>query len=428
MSISFVRNALRICLCAQANQSRRTKISHDPNNTTWTRSASNFGHKILAAQGWNPGELLGAKGAPHAELHTCANASHIRVVLKDDNLGLGAKRGSGQIEGQCTGLDAFQGLLGRLNGKSEGELRKDQESRDDLKRAVYTERRWGSVRFVKGGLLVGDKIQDLAHAEAARLRAFVKQGEPQQPGPPPISQMPQESGTRKFTRQAAATVEPLASGSRKVGKKDKKKSRSHVRASHELFEGEGMVGASELPKRISKVDILDPGSASITAEYSSSRSEELRSEEASTSQQGQEKTKKRRLKPEREATKRVKKLKTEERDTSFRPMASSGPSNLSEMVNEDAIVTTAISRDHMSRSATTPVQSSTATFPSGRHAIRHRYIQQKKLAVMDIKALNEVCQIPAVVIVSTAKICVDSHDQDMTFAYHVRYYRKPICI
>jgi Pin2-interacting protein X1 len=130
------------------------KLSHDPNNTKWTNDTESFGLKIMTSQGWQPGDYLGAKNAAHAEFHTAANASHIRVSVKDDNLGLGAKIGSGVGHGECTGLDVFTNLLGRLNGKDEEELEREQKSREDLKRAIYTERRWGSIRFVPGGFLI----------------------------------------------------------------------------------------------------------------------------------------------------------------------------------------------------------------------------------------------------------------------------------
>src|SRR3954452_8020092 len=116
------------------------KISHDPNNTNWTGNTDNYGHKIMQAQGWQPGDFLGAKDANHAEHYTAANASHIRVLVKTDNLGLGAKNGSGVGHGECTGLDAFKNLLGRLNGADEDELEKEQKSREDLRRAIYSER------------------------------------------------------------------------------------------------------------------------------------------------------------------------------------------------------------------------------------------------------------------------------------------------
>ncbi|MCJ1387827.1 telomerase inhibitor [Xylographa bjoerkii] len=136
---------------------------------------------MLLSQGWTPGTYLGAVDAPHAHLHSNANASHIRVAVKDDNLGLGAKRGSGVNVGECVGLDVFQGLLGRLNGKSEDVLEKEQKSRDDLKRAVYTERRWGALRFVSGGVLVGDKIEKLVEAEKLRLVGNVAQSRSPKP-------------------------------------------------------------------------------------------------------------------------------------------------------------------------------------------------------------------------------------------------------
>ncbi|KAK3167931.1 hypothetical protein OEA41_004377 [Lepraria neglecta] len=139
---------------------KRVKLSHDPNNTAWSRSTTKYGQKILESQGWTPGDFLGAKNAPHATHYTAANASHIRIALKDDNLGLGAKPGRSQEDGQTTGLDMFQDILGRLNGKSESQLEMEQKSRSQMKRSMFVEQRWGSLRFVDGGFLVGDKLQE----------------------------------------------------------------------------------------------------------------------------------------------------------------------------------------------------------------------------------------------------------------------------
>jgi Pin2-interacting protein X1 len=136
----------------------KTKISHDPNNTKWARSTSGFGHRIMSAQGWTPGNRLGAKDAAHAEHLTSASVSHIRVTIKDDNLGLGARVGR---EGQPTGLDAFKGLLGRLNGKSDEELCIEQRKRDDVQLARYVALKFQEVRFVRGGLLTQEKVQRL---------------------------------------------------------------------------------------------------------------------------------------------------------------------------------------------------------------------------------------------------------------------------
>ncbi|KAH8698253.1 hypothetical protein BGW36DRAFT_375721 [Talaromyces proteolyticus] len=137
---------------------KKVKLSHDPNNTKWSRSTDGFGHKIMTSQGWTPGSYLGARNAPHADTFTVASASHIRVTLKDDTLGLGARsRVMGNDE--PTGLDAFQGLLGRLNGKSDTQLEKEQRKRDDDRLAIYAQKKYQMVNFVSGGYLAPEKSE-----------------------------------------------------------------------------------------------------------------------------------------------------------------------------------------------------------------------------------------------------------------------------
>jgi hypothetical protein len=89
-------------------------------------------------------------------MFTAASASHIRVIVKDDTLGLGA-RSKRDLLDEPTGLDAFKGLLGRLNGKTDVELQADQRKRDDVKLARYAATKWQAVRFISGGLLAQEK-------------------------------------------------------------------------------------------------------------------------------------------------------------------------------------------------------------------------------------------------------------------------------
>ncbi|KNG84077.1 protein pxr1, partial [Aspergillus nomiae NRRL 13137] len=118
---------------------KRTKISHDPNNTNWSRSTSGYGHKIMSSQGWTPGSFLGARNAAHADMFTAASASHIRVVVKDDTLGLGARSKRDPLN-EPTGLDAFK----------------------DAKIARYAATKWHTVRFISGGLLAQEKLVSLS--------------------------------------------------------------------------------------------------------------------------------------------------------------------------------------------------------------------------------------------------------------------------
>ncbi|KAG6024065.1 hypothetical protein E4U41_001866, partial [Claviceps citrina] len=133
----------------------RSRINKDPNNTKWTRDTTTFGQKILRAQGWQPGQFLGAQDAAHSELHTAANASYIRVALKDDMKGLGFNKAKDE---QVTGLDVFSDLLSRLNGKSEESIEGERQARLEVKTHRYVEAKWGPMRFVRGGLLVGDEM------------------------------------------------------------------------------------------------------------------------------------------------------------------------------------------------------------------------------------------------------------------------------
>lgn len=89
-------------------------------------------------------------------MFTAASASHIKVVVKDDTLGLGARSKRDSLD-EPTGLDAFKGLLGRLNGKSDDQLQADQKKRDDVKLARYAANKWQTVRFISGGLLAQEK-------------------------------------------------------------------------------------------------------------------------------------------------------------------------------------------------------------------------------------------------------------------------------
>ncbi|KAE8160600.1 protein pxr1 [Aspergillus tamarii] len=140
---------------------KRTKISNDPNNTNWSRSTSGYGHKIMSSQGWTPGSFLGARNAAHADMFTAASASHIRVVVKDDTLGLGARSKRDPLD-EPTGLDAFKGLLGRLNGKSDADLEAEEKKREVAKIARYAAAKWHTVRFISGGLLAQEKLVSLS--------------------------------------------------------------------------------------------------------------------------------------------------------------------------------------------------------------------------------------------------------------------------
>ena len=62
-------------------------------------------------------------------------------------------------DSKATGLDVFQDILGRLNGKSSSQLDTTPDLRSNARRSAFIDRRWGTLRFVSGGLLAGDDTE-----------------------------------------------------------------------------------------------------------------------------------------------------------------------------------------------------------------------------------------------------------------------------
>lgn len=106
----------------------------------------------MQRSGWTPGTALGASSVPIPVSQS--TASQVKIRIKDDTLGLGANLKSRDIEAQRTGLDAFQGLLGRLNAKDQTEVKAVEEKIENKKLAMFAMGRWGGMVFVPGGVLV----------------------------------------------------------------------------------------------------------------------------------------------------------------------------------------------------------------------------------------------------------------------------------
>lgn len=123
----------------------KQRFGLDPRNTNWSNDTDRFGHQYLEKMGWKPGKGLG--------LVEHAMTSHVKVSIKTDNTGLGSKLAKKKKNdefdsGECAGLDVFQRILGRLNGKEEqinNELKRQR-------RENIINGKWG-IHFVKGDTL-----------------------------------------------------------------------------------------------------------------------------------------------------------------------------------------------------------------------------------------------------------------------------------
>lgn len=341
----------------------KRKWAKDPNNTAWSRNTDTFGQKILRQQGWAPGQYLGSQDASQTAHYTAASASHIRAVLKDDNLGLGARRNQGD---ECTGLDALQELLGRLNGKGEGELAKERRLREDARVNKYLNHKFGTIRFVHGGFLVGDKVQELADelqrekeaAAAAKAEAEAsdaKEGKKEKKSKKRKSESDDDEDTatekkkdKKSKKRKTEDAEDESKSKRKEKKEKKQKKDRKERNSEEMVESKtNDADEDAVDRKKSKKDKKE--------KRKKSKDDEDATPDADSDSQSR---------------KKKKKSKAEKEDAD--DTASSAPA------------TTASS---------TPGASGTST-PSSevphRHLARKRFIAQKRAAVMDPAALNQV--------------------------------------
>ncbi|KAK4157868.1 hypothetical protein C8A00DRAFT_39871 [Chaetomidium leptoderma] len=378
-----------------AGAKNKRKLGNDPNNTKWSRNTDSFGQKLLRAQGWQPGEYLGAKDAPHAEWHTEANTTHIKVVLKDDTLGLGAKRNNGD---ECTGLDAFQHLLGRLNGKTDETLETERKTREDFKTSVYIERKFGTIRFVKGGWLVGDQVKDTPDEKAAESEdgstTDTSKDATEESGPPEPALLKSkkrkadqdtdredEKARRREKKSKKRKTDSEAEGlsesvKEKKDKKDKKKSKKRRAKSEESVEEKATEdSAQSTSAAVSDVGEL-LGEVDISAEARKAKKEKK-------DKKRDKKEKKERRKKDKTASDsgasagdNISKEKKRRKDGAASETTSSGPTPAESNLSTPS-----------GSGYSTPVTTST------RYLARSRFIAQKRMAFADTAALNQIFMI-----------------------------------
>ncbi|KAI5358493.1 Putative G-patch domain-containing protein [Septoria linicola] len=342
-----------------AGNKKRSKISADPNNTAWAKSTTGFGHKMLAKQGWKPGDFLGAENASHSDHYTAANASHIRVMLREDNLGIGAKVGTQNAE--TFGLSMFSGLLGRLNGNEQDQavIKKKEETIRD----VQLKLKYGNMNFVSGGLLVGDKMHevqtDLGHLKGGEVVA-VKENKKRKAGS-------DGSEDEKAAKKRKNAEKKKANGTAAAIKEMKRQ--------RKLEAGGDVSSTSDPPEQEA-----GSSSSSSSSEDEKAAKRRRKAERKARKDFGQSagevsKDEKARLKEEKRARKEERRKRKEEKRAkraAKEAKTSTQPSS-------------AVASESEAQSGT-----STPTFMGGRQAVRHRYIMQKRMAAGSAQALKEI--------------------------------------
>ncbi|KAF3929090.1 hypothetical protein ABW20_dc0106509 [Dactylellina cionopaga] len=347
-----------------AGPSKKRKISHDPNNTTWTRSEG-FGHRMLTSQGWAPGTILGPD--PNNPHHTLASQTGIKVMLKDDTLGIGCR---GSQEDTCTGLGDLQSLLGRLNGKSDESVKNEEDAR----RNTWIQGRYG-MRFVKGEVLESTWVtKGLKRNERAAEASE-------------DTEMVDSSDEETKSSESDSEDEDSSEGSRQKSEKAKREKSKKDEKKKKKAKGKKKSTASE---------------SEDEEESSSSSTKESKSDKAKRRVDRALRKAERLAKRERKATKRLRKEEKRrakaEKKILKSAIANSFPS--STVSTPPALPSTepeAISKpEKKAKSLPNSLPTSgTSTPMTGRQALRSKWIAQKRMSVMDAKALNEILMIKA---------------------------------
>ena len=237
----------------------------------------------------------------------------------------------------------FQDILGRLNGKSETQLVTDRKLRIQLRGSSFVEQRWGRLRFVSAGFLVGDEIQALSKGSSPNA----SHEEPSRDKDHAISILPMEDEeARSSTPKPKKRKEPRCDTAAKKG---------------------------------------DFGDLEVTQQR-----------EPQSPPQTRDPTESKQDKTQRKAEKAARKLKRQIKRHKKHALAAQDLAAhnvpLLRTVNSEPVgnvggpkePTTIESKGLSTEAKTFPVVG------GSRQAVRQRYIQQKKLSMMDSKALNEV--------------------------------------
>jgi Pin2-interacting protein X1 len=325
---------------------------------------------------------LGAKDASHAEHYTAASASHIRVLLKGDTLGLGAKRASERAEN--FGLAGLESILGRLNGR-EADVKKEEKRREEIERRGWVARKYGYMNFVSGGFLVGDKIEKgVKRLPQTKMEVRMEVREE-------VSVGEKKSKKRKCRGDAERDDGTKAEDEGDNEQPSLKRKKKSMDLRDEAAKSGGDGSRSERSNKKEKKE-KKPKEASVSGSATTGPSSILESPVPGSREPLSEKAKR---KAEKRARKEEKKLKKALKKAAKESARSSKSAN--ESVDDSSSSESEEERQAPASGSLPTSGASTpgAMFGSGaRHAVRQRYIRQKKMASMDPQALKEVsaCQ------------------------------------
>ncbi|KAI5965802.1 PXR1 [Candida pseudojiufengensis] len=330
----------------------------DPRNTNWSNDTSRFGHQYLSKMGWKTGKGLG--------LTPNSMTSHIKIHIKQDNSGLGAKLKKSNEDkslDECSGLDAFQRILGRLNG-NENKVNKimDLKKNDEIING-----KWG-IRFVKGEVLSSTWDKDskkLISYKNTDENSSKKRNMEEDEDDDEIKTTNEHKETEDDIRQSKKIkLDSKEKEDKRKSKEDRKdKKKKEKRKSKTKEEDERSSKKEKKEKKSSKTNEEDE--ISNKKEKKEKKSSKTEDDEISSKKVKKEK----KDKVDKDPSSKVKKEKKEKE-------------KIKETKSEET--------QEPKSSSSTPTPSSGL---ASRHSARSKWIKQKRASVMDPKALNEIFMI-----------------------------------
>lgn len=295
-------------------------------------------------------------------------------------LGLGFKQAK---EEQVTGMNAFQDMLARLNGKTE-EVEKKKEAQAAIQTSLYCDSKFGPMRFVRGGWLVGDQEQE---TPVAKLKA-------EQDAKPQTAENSLKAKTKKRKVEDVSDSDSSSEDekARKKRRKEERKAAKKLKASKSgsstpADETSASASASEKDKKKKSKSKKD--SAAVTEDETDAKSKAKKKSKKSKKEADSTDSD-----AEKAAKKEKKRLKKEQK-----------------RAKDEASSTTTPAATGTSTPATAQSGASTPIL-RGHHAVRSKWIKSKSMATLDDAALNQVrCSSIFLLPWSLTSLTTDFHDQ-----------------
>lgn len=247
-------------------------------------------------------------------------------------------------------------------------MKKEEERQEKIQQRAYVYNKYGMMNFVSGGFLVGDKIEKGIKRVDVEVKVEAKSE--------PESSDSEAQEKKKKKRKRSDEEEEAKEEDQDDERKLKRKRKSVNLRDDATQEDDEPKSKKEKKDKKDKKDKKEKKSKSAT-DTPASASEPL-------SDKARRKAEKRARKEEKKLKKALKKAAKE--------AAKSNPTTEDPSSESDSEEESTPSTSTPTTGTSTPASSASGlTYqPRGMHAVRHRYIRNKKMASMDPQALKEV--------------------------------------